>query len=157
MNDDLRYELLLLHSAVEELRSLEIRNTIRFVGMIMMFAGALVYAMKVIQRRPTQVAVEANAPAVVAADTDPSMAALDAANAAMAAAKAARPKVVVRYMPTLDQQFVDIKKRPLLSSYVLGDMFDIASVHPTTPNLGIGEVATFKALQQEPADGTPQS
>jgi hypothetical protein len=45
---------------------------------------------------------------------------------------------------------VDIKKRPLLSSYALGDMFDMASVHPTTPDLGLGETATFKGLLAKP-------
>ena len=159
MKDDLQYELMALRSTVDELRSLEIRNTVRFVGVILMFAGVIMMfagALRMYQKQPVPVALDANAapPATSAADTDPSVAAIDAANAAMVAAKAARPKIVVKYMPTLDDQFVDIKKRPLLSSYVLGDMFDIASVHPTTPDLGLGEQATFKGLLRKPAVGT---
>ena len=149
MKDNMEFEVMVLQSAVQELRSLEMRNTIRLLGVIMILVGVLGYVLKSMQFRAPAAVLE-SAPLVPTPDVDPSLAALDAANAAMVAAKAARPKIVVKYLPTLDHQFVDIKKRPLLSSYVLGDMFDIASVHPTTPDLGIGGVATFKGLVPSP-------
>ena len=154
MKDDVQYEVLLLQSAVQELKSLEMRNTIRLLGVILILAGVLIYGVRTMQNRTVPAAAEENLPRTSKTDVDPSLAALDAAGAAMAAAKAARPKIVVKYLPTLDDQFVDIKKRPLLSSYVLGDMFDIASVHPTTPDIGIGEVTTFKGLVADPAPTT---
>jgi hypothetical protein len=80
--------------------------------------------------------MEGSEPAMAPSDVDPSVPALDAANAALAAAKAARPRIVVKDMPTLDDQLVDIKKRPLLSSYVLGDMFDMAFGTPDHPGSG---------------------
>ena len=154
MKDDLQHELLVLQAAVEELKSLEVRNTIRLLGLVIMVAAAVAYAFRSLQKKAVPVVMEGREPAMAPSDVDPSVAAMDAANAAMAAAKAARPQIVVKYMPTLDDQFVDIKKRPLLSSYVLGDMFDMASVHPTTPDLGLGETATFKALLAKPVVAT---
>lgn len=157
MKDDMEYEVLALQAAVEELKSLEIRNTIRLLGIVLIVAGALVYAFRMLKRPlATTVPDKAEEPPhlVTPSDVEPSLVALDAANKALAAAKAVRPRIVVKYLPTLDDQFVDIKKRPLLSSYVLGDMFDIASVHPTTPDLGIGEQATFKALTMKPPGST---
>jgi hypothetical protein len=151
MKNDIHYEVILLQSAVQELKSLEMRNTIRLLGVILILAGVLIYGMRTMQNRTVPDAVEEDLSRTPKSGLDPSLAALDAASAAMVAAKAARPKIVVKYLPTLDDQFVDIKKRPLLSSYVLGDMFDIASVHPTTPDIGIGEVATFKGLVAKPA------
>jgi hypothetical protein len=44
MKDDLQHELLVLQAAVEELKSLEVRNTIRLLGLVIMAAAAVAYA-----------------------------------------------------------------------------------------------------------------
>jgi hypothetical protein len=144
-SNQLQYELLTLAKAVDELRGNGLRNVVRLLGAVAFLGGIILLGFNWISDRQVKRLEKGLLGQVQAgkqgelqgvdAEIDPAQAALRAAKAAMHVASQCKEKVVVKYLPTLDMFYYSAKDRPLLSSPVLGSMFDgAASPHPTTPS-----------------------
>lgn len=149
--NQLQYELLTLRRAVDELQGSGLRSIARTLGAVLILSGLIMVIFRWMSdaqmarfERDWNAKLQTAALTKTAPDepeVDAPKAAMRAARAALKAAEQCREKVVIKYLPTLDMYYPDPNKRPLLGAYVLGNMFNEASPHPTTPPPSASDLA----------------
>lgn len=148
--NQLQFELLTLRKAVDELQGSGLRSIARTIGAVLILSGLIMMIFRWMSdaqmarfekdwnaRLQNEAATRATPEEP---EVDAPRAAMRAAKAALKAAEQCREKVVVKYLPTLDMYYPDPKVRPLLGAYVLGNLFDQASPHPTTPPPSVSDI-----------------
>lgn len=133
--NQLQFELLTLRKVVEELQGSGMRSAARTIRAVLNLSGFLMVIFRWMSdaqmaRFKRDWGSRLQAPLAVSkeAKVDAPRAALRGAKAAIAAAEGCS-----QVPPTLDMHYPDPKVRPLLGAYVRGNIFDNASLHPTTP------------------------
>jgi hypothetical protein len=164
--NQLQFELLTLRKAVDELQGSGLRSVARTFGAVLILAGFLMVIFRWMSdaqmsrfERDWGSRLQHDNALADEKDVDAPRAAMRAAQAAMKAAEQCKEKIVIKYLPTLNMYYPNPKVRPLLGAYVLGNMFNAASPHPTTPQPSSSDIVdpntanqvTWKGLKKAPA------